>query len=372
MAVKTAKIVMFTGVGKAFQMFEYPLPTKIEPGAILMKTKLATICGADMHSWRGDRPFPVPSVMGHEIVGEIVELGEGVNKDTAGESLSTGDRIVPTIMASCGVCYYCRQKQLPMKCLKLYKYGHVKSDVAPYFHGGCGEYVYVRPGTGVFKVPKDMANEEAAPLMCAAATITGNLDKVGLEFQDKVVVFGAGMVGLNAIAMSKGWGAAKVVAIGHHNERLEVAKKFGADVVINSKELNDDELIKEVRDLTGGFGPDLVMECTGSTRAMSLGIEMLRIGGRLACVGSTYPGGKVAIDASKITLKILTIVGQHNYDAKHLGWALDYVYATRSKYPWKEIIGPFFPLTVAGVTGAFKALQERTAVRPAIVPDLKK
>jgi len=305
--------------------------------------------------------------MGHEFVGEIVELGEGVDKDIAGKPLSIGDRIVLDYIWNCGQCFYCRQKLLPMDCLKRYKYGHVKSDVAPYFHGGCGEYVYVRPGTAVFKVPEDMADEEAAPLMCAAATITADLDKVGLEFQDKVVVFGAGMIGLNAIAMSRGWGAGKVIAIDIVDARLEAAKKFGADVVINSKGSDDDELIKEVKELTGGFGPDLVMECTGFPGAISLGVKMLRIGGRLINVGSIYPGREVAIDASDIALKILTITGLHNYEAKHLGWALDYVYATRNKYPWKEMIGPFFPLTVDGVTAAFKALQEHTAVRPAIV-----
>ena len=367
MAVKTGKVIMFMGAGKPFQEFEYPLPTKIEPGAILIKTKLATICGSEMHSWIGDRPFPVPSIMGHEFVGEIVEMGEGVDKDTVGKPLSIGDRIVFDYKWSCGICYYCKQKLLPMKCLKLYKYGHVKSDVAPYFHGGYGEYVYIRPGIAAFKVPKDMADEEAAPLMCAAATVVGNLDKVGLEFQDKVVVFGAGMIGLNVIAMSKGWGAAKVIAIDIVDQRLEAAKKFGADVVINSKGLDDDELIKEVRDLTGGFGPDLVMECTGFPGTIPLGVKMLRIGGRLANVGCVYPGSKVTIDASDVVLKVLTITGFVNYEAKHLGWALDYVYATRNKYPWKEMVGPFFPLTVDGVTAAFKALQEHTAVSPAIV-----
>jgi threonine dehydrogenase-like Zn-dependent dehydrogenase len=254
-----------------------------------------------------------------------------------------------------------------MKCLKLYKYGHVKSDVAPYFQGGCGEYVYIRPGTAVFKVPQDMADEEAAPLMCAGATIAGNLDKVGVEFRDKVVVFGAGMIGLNAMAMSKGWGAGEVIAIDIVAERLEAAKKFGADVVINAKEVDEDELIKEVKELTGGFGPDLVIECTGLAETVSLGVKMLRIGGRLASVGCLYPGHKVVIEAADIVLRILTITGLHNYEPKHLGWALDYVYATRSKYPWKEMIGPFFPLTVDGVTEAFQALKERRAVRPAIV-----
>jgi len=367
MAVKTGKVIMFMGVGKPFQEFEYPLPEKLEPGAILIKMKLATICGSDMHTWLGDRPFPVPSVMGHEFVGEIVDMGEGVDKDTTGKLLSIGDRIVIDYMWSCGVCYYCRQKQLLMKCLKLYKYGHVKSDVPPYFHGGCGEYIYVRPGTAVFKVPEDMADEEASPLMCAAATITGNLDKVRLEFQDKVVVFGAGMIGLNAIAMSQGWGAGKVIAIDIVDERLEAARKFGADVVINSKGSTDDELIKQVKELTGGFGPDLVLECSGFPGAIPLGVKMLRIGGRLANVGCVYPGREVSIDTADIVLRTLTITGLHNYEAKHLGWALDYVYSTRSKYPWKEMVGPYFPLTAEGVTEAFKALQERRAVRPAIV-----
>ena len=367
MVVKTGKVIMFMGVGKPFQLFEYPLPTKMEPGAILIKTKMTTICGSDVHSWLGDRPAPVPSVMGHEIVGEIVRSGEGVGRDSAGKPLSIGDRIVFDYIWSCGVCYYCKEKQLPMKCLKLYKYGHVESDLAPYFHGGCGEYVYIKPGTATFKVPEDMADEEAAPLMCAAATIVGNLDRVGLEFQDKVVVFGAGMVGLNAVAMSKGWGAGKVIAIDTVDARLEAARKFGANVVINAKEADDGELIKEVKELTGGFGPDLVLECTGSPETISLGVKMLRIGGRLANIGCIYPGHKVTIDASDVVLKILTIIGLHNYEAKHLGWALDYVYTTRNKYPWKGMVSPFFPLTVDGVTEAFKSLQERRAVRPAIV-----
>ena len=106
-----------------------------------------------------------------------------------------------------------------------------QSDVPPYFMGTFGEYVYLRPGTGVFKVPDDMTDEEASPLMCAAATVAGGLDRIGMRAGDTVVIQGAGMLGLYAAAFAKEQGAGQVVVTDILDRRLELAKEFGADVL---------------------------------------------------------------------------------------------------------------------------------------------
>ena len=368
MSSQTGKVVFFMGVGKPLELREFPLPDKLEPGAILVKTTMATVCGSDYHSWRGRRPFPTPAVLGHEGLGTIAQLGSGVDRDTAGKPISKGDRITWTIMANCGNCYFCRIKDLPQKCLNLFKYGHVKSDTPPYFMGTFGEYVYVKPGTGIFKVPDDMTDEETAPLMCAAATVAGGLDRVGVQPGDNIVIQGAGMLGLYASAIAKEKGAKQVIMIDILDKRLEMAKEFGSDECINASQLGDEDLVNQVKELTNGFGADLMIEVTGFAKVIPLGVKMLRIGGCYLLHGSVYPNDNFTLDSHDLIIKCLTVVGLHNYASIHLGQALDIVYKSRNKYPYKKLVGPRFPLTVEGVTAAMGSLEKRESIRPIVVP----
>jgi len=363
---KTGKAIVFLGAGKPLEEREYPIP-EVEPGAILVKTVMSTVCGSDMHSWKGHRPFPTPSILGHEITGKIVKLGKGVDRDTAGKPLAEGDRITWTIMANCGTCFFCRMKKLPQKCLNLFKYGHMSSAEPPYFNGGFAEYVYIRPGTCVFKVPDELLDEEATPLNCAAATVTAGLDRIGIDLGDNAVVQGDGMLGLYATAMLKERGAGKVIVLGHHDERLRLAEELGADYTINTKGYKDEDLVKEVRNLVGGWGSDLVIEVTGRADAVPLGVKILRVGGRYLLLGFVSPGANFTIDGCDIVVNCLTMFGLHNYDAEHLGKALEFVRKTRDKYPFKKLVGPNFELSVSGVTKALEALERRESLRPAIV-----
>ena len=142
---KKATAVFFAGVGKPLEAREYPLPERLEPGAVLVKTRLATVCGSDMHSWRGRRPFPTPAVLGHEGVGTIVRLGDAVTRDTAGRTLAQGDRVTWTIMSACGHCVFCRIHGLPQKCLMAQEYRNVSAmqtilDQAPTWIAGTIQY----------------------------------------------------------------------------------------------------------------------------------------------------------------------------------------------------------------------------------------
>ena len=94
---RTGRAVYFLGVGEPLEDREYPLPDELEPGAILVKTKIATVCGSDMHSWRGRRPFPTPSILGHEGVGIVERMGDRIATDATGKKLAVGDRITWTI-----------------------------------------------------------------------------------------------------------------------------------------------------------------------------------------------------------------------------------------------------------------------------------
>jgi putative phosphonate catabolism associated alcohol dehydrogenase len=321
-----------------------------------------------MHSWRGRRPFPTPSVLGHEGVGTVVRMGEAAGRDTAGKILSEGDRITWTIMAACGRCVFCRIHNLPQKCLSLFKYGHSVSDVPPYFVGTFGEYVYLKPGTGIFKLPAAMPDETAAPLMCAAATVAAGLDRAGVIPGETVVIQGAGMLGLYAAAFAKAMGAAQVIMVDVLDKRLDVAKRFGADYVINAEALGEGALVEAVREQTGGLGADLLIEVVGLAPVVETGVKMLRIGGRYLLHGAVYPNDTFTLQSHDVITKCLSLFGLHNYDARHLKMAMNLVHRTRETYPYSELAGPRFPLTAEGVTEALLALERREGIRPIVEP----
>ncbi len=360
--------IFFIGVGKPLEAREYPLPVDLEPEAVLVKTRMATVCASDMHSWRGRRPFPTPSILGHEGVGTVLRMGKAVEKDTAGQVLSEGDRITWTIMAACGHCVFCRVHSLPQKCLQLFKYGHSVSDVSPYFVGTFGEYVYLKPGTGVFRLPEEISDETASPLMCAAATVAGGLDKAGVVPGDTVVIQGAGMLGLYAAAFAKAQGAGQVIMIDVLDKRLQTAKRFGVDHVLNAETMKPDTLIEAVKDRTGGLGADLLIEVAGFAKVVEIGVKMLRNGGRYLLQGAVYPDDKFTLCSHDIITKCLSLFGLHNYDSKHLGIAMNLILRSQSQYPYAELTGPRFPLTPEGVTNALLALERREGIRPIVEP----
>jgi len=360
-----ARAALFPGAGKPFEIREFAL-TEAEPGSILVKVTISTICGSDLHTWQGRRKAPVPVILGHEIVGQVAEPGKGVGCDNMGNRLSVGDRITWTIMASCGRCYFCAMKGLPQKCLSLFKYGHESSEKAPHLNGGLAEYIYLRPGTGIFKIPEGLRDEEVAPINCALATVVGGLETIGVERGDNVVIQGAGMLGINAAALLRESGAGKIISLDVDAGRLQVAGRFGADEIIDVSKKTPTEVIGQVRDITGGYGADVVVEVSGCPEVIPQGIEMLRIGGRYALIGTVFPRADFTLDGYSLTTKMITVKGIHNYQSRHLGLALRFVEKTRSKYPFAELITHRFGLEE--VEQAFEASKSGEAIRVAVVP----
>lgn len=360
-----AKAAVFWGAGKPLKIQGFPL-LEVEPNGILVKVSMSTICGSDLHTWEGKREVPLPIILGHEIVGEIEEIGKNITEDVMGNPLVTGDRIIWTIMASCGRCYYCRMKRLPQKCLYLFKYGHESCQHPPYLNGGLAEYIYLRQGTGIFKIPEEISDEEVTPINCALATVINGLETIEIHPGDNVVVQGTGMLGISSVALLRERSVGKIIALDKDQQRLQFAKQFGADEIINVNQKKPTAIFSLIRDLTGGYGADVVIEVSGSPGVIPQGIEMLRIGGRYLLIGTVFPKANFTLDGYLVTTKMITIKGIHNYEARHLGEGLSFVTRTHNKYPFSKLITHHFNLQE--VDEAFALAKNLKAIRVAVVP----
>lgn len=362
---KNGKAAVMIAANEDLQIKEYPLP-QVEKGCILVKIKCCTICGSDLHSWLGNRKAPTPIILGHEIVGEIVELGEGITHDSGDQPLSIGDRITWTIIDNCGKCYYCREKGLPMKCRYLKKYGHDSCQDPPHFVGGFAEYCYITPGTCVIKLPDFLSDEEVAPANCGLATAIAGWEAAGIRPFENVLIQGAGVLGFYAAALAKYYGCNRIIVTDVLDHRLELIKEFGATDTVNVRGMRDEQIAQRVFDLTAGFGVDAAMDVAGVPEVIPAGLKCLRIGGRYVDIGCVFNGAYFSYDAGEIVFRMLTIKGVHNYDTRHLQWGIDFLSQTRDIFPFSKLVTHKFSLDQ--INKALKIAQSGEAVRVAVIP----
>src|SRR5262245_53306730 len=186
--MSAALAAVFGGVPEQLEVRELPLPQPAA-GEILVRMLGCTICGSDLHTLHGRRQVPVPTVLGHEIVGQIAELGAAApREDLAGQPLRVGDRITWSLVASCGRCFYC-QSDLPQKCLQAVKYGHERLQAGRELLGGLAEHVLLVPGTAIVRLPDELPLEAACPANCATATAAAAIEAAGTIAGSCVCVF---------------------------------------------------------------------------------------------------------------------------------------------------------------------------------------
>jgi len=364
--VARGRAVLFNGPGQPFVDAEYPIPDSIGPEEILVRNRLATVCGSDLHTVRGRRSFATPSILGHEVVGEVVALGTGVRTDTAGNTLSTGDRVVWSIAASCGSCYYCRVADLPQKCVSLFKYGHGTCETPPHFNGGFADYTVLRRGTAVFVVPPSIDDREAAPISCAAATVVAAYDTLRSRSLEHVVIIGGGMLGTYATMIARDHHARSVSVLDLIPQRLEVVRRFGADRSVLWNPEHRDTARSELVEATDGFGADVVIEASGDPSMISWAVELLRPGGQLILLGNVFPKSVASLDAYDLIRKSISIIGSHNYRPDHLLRALRFIERHRTAFPLADLVPVVGELSAQTVQKALLKLESGAALRPAI------
>ena len=235
----------------------------------------------------------LPHVLGHEVAGEIAEVGNAV------EGLQTGDHVTVYMTLGCGICDPCR-KGVENLCLRAPRTGFEAN-------GGFAEYMLTR-GRNAVKIDDSMPFEEAAILSDAvASTYHALVQRARVQIGETVVIVGVGGLGIHAVQIARIMGA-RVIAADVVADKLQAALDFGADEVINSRE---EDLPARVKAITGGQGADLVVECVGGSMLPDIlrdSISCLRLGGRLLVVGYQY-GQPLSVDSADLIYGQWSILG---------------------------------------------------------------
>ena len=258
-----------------FEIIDYPIP-EYGPDDVLIKVKACSICGSDVHGMNGStgRRIP-PIIMGHEASGIIEKVGANV------KGYKPGDRVTFDSTIYCGDCYYCKRGEVNL-CNNRKVLGVSCEDYR--LHGAFAEYVAV-PQRILYAMPEQMSFESAAmvePLSIAFHAVKRS--KIFLN--DTVVVFGAGMIGLFVIQLLKLAGCGKIIAVDVIEEKLELAKKFGADAGLKADEV---DVQAEIDALTANRGADAAFEVVGIDETFLPAIACLKKGGSLTMVGNIKP-----------------------------------------------------------------------------------
>ena len=366
----------------------FPLPRELEPGAALAQTEMAGICGTDVHLWKGELPVKLPLILGHETVGRLVRLGEGLDRDWSGEPLRVGDRVTWTSTHSCGRCFYCARKRQPTRCPSRRAYGIGYScDEPPHLWGGYSEYHYLRPGSHLFKLPDHLATESVAGGGCALVTAIHGVERICLEpssdrpenpdpwprlpelWRDSVVIQGAGPVGISCLAVAKKAGAHKVIVIGSPPARLALARRFGADETIALTEFTTPAArLARVRELTGGHGADVVLECAGVPAAVPEGIELCRDGAKYLILGHYCDAGSIPFHPHWITKKQLQVFGAWSSEPRHMHAAISFVSSHQDAFPFASLVSDRFGINEA--SAALSTTAAWSSSKSVITPNL--
>ena len=356
-----ALAMVFNEIEKPFFPLSVKLPA-LSIGDAIVEITYSTICTSDLHSFFGRREAPTPSVLGHEMIGRIIQLPENGLSDYYGQTLKIGDLVTWSVYAHdhTGIM---AKKGIPQKSEPLFKYGHERMELNDVLSGGFATHCHLRKGTDIFKIPAGISSKAAAPLNCTHATIAGAIRLAG-NFQGKnVLVIGAGMLGISACAMLRYSGAKIILAMDLDHQRIDNAKLFGADEGLHAT-LSLEETFKVIQPL-GGI--DVIIETSGSASAMEKGLEMLNIGGISIWVGAVYSERNIGLNAETVVRKILTIKGLHNYIPADLSYALKFLEATHSIYPFDRLVETTFKLTE--LNEAFKFANQPGQYRVGITPN---
>ena len=311
---------------------------------VLIKVMACGICGTDLHIINEEYDHTSPVVLGHEFTGTIAEMGENVS------GFELGDQVIVNNINGCGHCHYCKKGDYQM-CLE-------KKSIGINLNGGMAEYV-VAPFDHVLKVPANMVGSDAPalsePLTCCVRAV---VDHAEIEAGDKVLISGPGAIGQLCLQLAKMQGAFCVVSgMPADQARLELAKKHGADVIINDTK----ELIKWTAENTE-FGFDVVLECSGAGPALTTAIDLVRKQGQLMQVGVF--GKPVTVELDKLWKKEIRhwssfATGASSWEKLQKIYAMDVL-------ELEDLISARFPL--ADYKKAFEMVERKEGYKIFLIP----
>jgi len=299
--MKAARIV---NVNEPLQVQDVQTP-KPKDSQILVKVQSVGVCHSDVHVWEGyyegisgqqlkttDRGVKYPLTPGHEIAGIVDSLGEQV------EGFSKYEKVLVYPWVGEGMCPACKIGQENL-CDK-------PRSLGIYRDGGYAEYVLVPNYKYLVKIGDDMDTDISAPLACAGLTAYGAIKNANLKPDDNVVIVGTGGLGLMAIQLAKAVTGARIIAMDIDDKKLEVAKKEGADIIVNSKK---EDPVKAIMELTGKLGADAVIDFVNATKTVETDMQFLRRRAKLLLVGLF--GGELKLSLVTMPTRAYKIIGSY-------------------------------------------------------------
>jgi len=288
---------------------EIPIP-KIGSEEILIRVYASGICGSDLMEWY--RLPKAPLVLGHEIAGQIVEIGDKVS------NFKVGDRVIATHHVPCNTCYHClRQNHSSCQTLR-------STSFDP---GGFSEYIRIpaiNVDRGVLKLPDEVTYEEASFVEPLGCVVRGQR-LAGLRMTDSVLVMGSGMTGLLHIQLAKAQGAGQIIATDVNDYKLGVAKDFGADYAIHA----DHDIASHIKEFNEGRLTDFVVVCVGAKSVIEQAFDLVEPGGTILFFAPSGPDTKVEIPFNDFWWSGVKILSSYAASPSDLALALELIRSKR-------------------------------------------
>lgn len=313
----TMRAAVLSSIEKGLEIHTIRTP-RPRAGEVLVKVSACGLCHSDLHVIGGAIAFPLPAVLGHEVAGQVVELGPG----TEHSGLQVGQQVAGAFLMPCGSCPACAAGRDDL-CGPFFSMNRLNgtlydgetrladcegNPIAMYSMGGLAEYCVI-PVTSVAPVPDTMDPVASAILGCAALTAYGAVRRsADLRAGQSVAVVATGGVGSNVIQLSKAFGAKDVIAIDISDEKLDAALALGATAVVNSATENARERVFE---MTGGYGVDIAFEVLGRPQTWETALNVLRDGGRMVPIGLGAGVQTAGVEINRTVRRSQSIVGSY-------------------------------------------------------------
>ncbi|KXF50223.1 hypothetical protein AXA44_20995 [Rhodococcus sp. SC4] len=365
--MRTGRRAVLVEPNKPLEIWESPVdpPTGAD---VLVAVEMAGVCGTDYHFYLGEVPMPGPMVLGHEGIGRVVECGPEATTDSAGNPLAKGDRVYWVPLKPCHRCHACTVLEDTSLCPNQSPGRFRDPRLTPF--ATYTDFALLPNGMTFFKVPEDTPSEAVIAFGCAMPTVLHAMERLGqIRFGDRVLVQGAGPVGLAATLVASLSGAGEVVVIGAPASRLDMAKRLGATSTIDlDVHATSAERIAAAREVMDG-GADIVIEAAGKLAAFGEGTQLVARGGRYLIVGLWSAPGTTMLEPRKINNDNVRIIGSALSRPRHIFKTIQLAQRYHAQLPLTEVVSHRFGLEDA--QSAIEAVGRHEPIKAVIQPGME-